>query len=100
MPEQGGAGAEWVRVHVLVRGRVQGVFYRATAQDFGCALGLTGWIRNLPDGRVEAVLEGPRDRIEDMVDWCRHGPPMARVEAVDLDWLPATREFTTLRVAH
>ncbi len=97
-PESAPAGAEWIRAQVVVRGRVQGVFFRATAQDHGASLGLTGWIRNLPDGRVEAVLEGPRDRVDEMVQWCRCGPPLARVEGLDLAWLPATREFTTLRV--
>lgn len=90
---------EHARAHVIVRGRVQGVFYRATAQDYGRSLGLTGWIRNLPDGNVEALFEGPKDRVEDMLAWCRQGPPHARVDGLDVTWDAATGEFTTLRVS-
>src|SRR5207248_2077486 len=70
------------RVHVLVRGRVQGVFYRAEARDRAESLRVAGWIRNLPDGSVEAVFEGEDDRVESMVAWCRRGPAGAGVEAV------------------
>lgn len=90
---------EQARAHVIVRGKVQGVFFRAMAQDYGRSLGLTGWIRNLPDGNLEALFEGPRDRVEDMVAWCRQGPPHARVDGLDLAWEAATGEFKTLRVA-
>lgn len=89
---------EPARAHLRISGRVQGVYFRATAQDTGRALGLTGWIRNLADGSVEAVFEGPRERLEEMVEWCRHGPPQARVDGVDLSWGSATGEFSTLRV--
>ena len=73
------------RVHVLVRGRVQGVFYRAEARDRAESLRVAGWIRNLPDGSVEAVFEGEDDRVESMVAWCRRGPAGAGVEAVDVE---------------
>lgn len=87
-----------VRAHVFVHGRVQGVFFRGTAQDYGRSLNVTGWVRNLPDGRVEGMFEGPRERVEAMVDWCRHGPPHAQVEGLEVTWHPPTGEFTTLRV--
>ena len=70
------------RVELVVRGRVQGVFYRASARDVAERLGLTGEVRNLPDGRVEAIAEGERERLEEFIDWCRRGPPMAEVEEV------------------
>jgi acylphosphatase len=73
------------RVHVLVRGRVQGVFFRAEARDRAESLGVSGWVRNLPDGSVEAVFEGEDDRVESMVDWCRRGPAGAEVEVVDVE---------------
>jgi acylphosphatase len=80
------------RAHLWVQGRVQGVFYRASCADEARRLGLGGWVRNLPDGRVEAAAEGPRETVEAFVDWCRRGPPMARVIAVDVVWEPPRGE--------
>lgn len=71
---------------IRVSGRVQGVFYRATAADEARRLGVTGWVRNLPDGSVEAEAGGDRASVEAFVAWCRRGPPYARVESVDLRW--------------
>jgi len=68
-----------VRVHVFVEGRVQGVNFRYRAYQEATRLGVTGWARNLPDGRVEAVYEGPRENVEEMLGWTRHGPEWARV---------------------
>ena len=73
------------RVRVQVRGRVQGVFFRAEARARAESLGVAGWIRNLPDGSVEAVFEGENERVESMVGWCRRGPSGAEVEAVDVE---------------
>jgi acylphosphatase len=67
------------RVHVIVSGRVQGVFYRATCIERARALRLGGWVRNLVDGRVEAAFEGPSDDVDAMLAWCREGPPRAQV---------------------
>jgi acylphosphatase len=71
-----------VRVRVVVSGRVQGVFFRASCSDEARRRGVGGWVRNLPDGRVEAAFEGEEPQVAAMVDWCRHGPPGARVDAV------------------
>jgi acylphosphatase len=71
---------------VIVQGSVQGVFFRAEARDRARSLGLAGWVRNVPDGTVEAVVEGENDRVESMVEWCSRGPAGARVEKVDVDW--------------
>jgi acylphosphatase len=71
-----------VRVHVWVSGVVQGVFYRASTREQARAAGVAGWVRNLPDGRVEAVLEGPRDAVERVLAWMCVGPPRAVVEDV------------------
>jgi len=73
------------RVHVVVAGRVQGVFYRATCVERARALGVAGWVRNTPDGCVEAEFEGEDEAVDSVVDWCRVGPPYAIVESIELD---------------
>ncbi len=73
-----------VRVHVFVSGKVQGVFFRSSTKDKADELGLSGWVRNLPDGRVETVFEGEEERVEKMVEWCRKGPEYARVTDVEV----------------
>lgn len=75
-----------------MRGRVQGVFFRAETRSRAASLGLSGWVRNNPDGTVEAVFEGPQERVEAMVAWCRHGPPDARVDSVETTWEPPRGE--------
>jgi acylphosphatase len=76
------------RAHVRVQGLVQGVFFRAEAKGRADSLGVSGWARNLPDGSVEAVFEGPRELVQSLVDWCRRGPRGARVDAVEVVWEP------------
>lgn len=78
------------RAHILVSGMVQGVFYRQSTVDEARRRRLSGWVRNLPDGRVEAEAEGERADVEALVAWCRSGPPSARVEDVEVEWGPAT----------
>ncbi len=77
---------EQIRVHVIVSGRVQGVGYRASAWDMAALLKLAGWVRNLRDGRVEAVFEGSRSQVEEMLQWCHQGPPAAIVDKVVVDY--------------
>jgi acylphosphatase len=72
------------RVRVRIRGRVQGVFFRAEARSRAESLGLSGWIRNAPDGGVEALFEGDPERVDSMVAWCRRGPSGARVDEVEV----------------
>ena len=74
------------RAHVYVSGDVQGVFFRDSARQRAGELGLAGWVRNLPDGRVEAVFEGTRDKVREMVRWCEEGPPHAGVEGVEAEF--------------
>jgi acylphosphatase len=87
------------RVHLFVAGRVQGVFYRAECASTARELGLGGFVRNLPDGRVEAAFEGDPAAVDSMAEWCRTGPRWAQVEKVD-----ATEERprgeTRFRVTH
>ena len=82
---RGGADVPPVRrVHVVVSGRVQGVFFRASCADLARRLGLAGWVRNAERGDVEAVFEGRSHAIEAMLEWCGRGPPGARVLGVDV----------------
>ncbi|MDP9491202.1 MAG: acylphosphatase [Actinomycetota bacterium] len=74
------------RARVVVRGRVQGVFFRAETRDRARSLGLAGWVRNVPDGTVEAVFEGDGEKIESMLIWCRRGPTLAEVEDIEVAW--------------
>jgi len=73
------------RVRVLVAGRVQGVFYRSTCAEAARRLGMTGFVRNLPDGRVEAAFEGADADVDLMVAWCRRGPELARVDEIQVE---------------
>ena len=86
------------RVHLLIEGSVQGVFFRASAQAEASRLGLTGWVRNRPDGAVEVVAEGERKKIDDLIAWCRHGPRGAEVEDVQVEWKSFSGEFETFRI--
>jgi acylphosphatase len=75
-----------VRAHVFITGRVQGVGFRIYTVEEASVRGVAGWVRNTPDGRVEAVFEGDRDAVEAMIEWCRKGPRPARVSSVDVAW--------------
>ncbi len=70
------------RVRVYISGQVQGVFFRASCADLAEELGLSGWIRNVAGGDVEAVFEGTESAVEEMLTWCREGPPLARVDRI------------------
>jgi acylphosphatase len=72
--------------HVRISGQVQGVFFRDSTRQKAEQLNLAGWVKNLPDGRVEAVFEGPSEKVREMVSWCAEGPQHASVEYVDTDF--------------
>ena len=74
------------RAHVLVSGQVQGVFFRDSTRQKAEELGLTGWVKNTPDGAVEALFEGPSERVREMVRWCEEGPQRASVENVETNF--------------
>lgn len=86
------------RVHVMISGRVQGVFFRASTAEKADELGLTGWARNTPDGDVEAVFEGEEGAVGEMLAWCRKGPPLAQVTKVAATTEPFTGEFTRFSI--
>jgi acylphosphatase len=89
-----------VRAYVLVGGRVQGVFFRSETQDEAVRQNVTGWIRNLPDGRVEAVFEGEKENVGKMIEFCRRGPPWARVAKVEVHWENFTGEFESFKIKY
>jgi len=86
------------RVHAWISGRVQGVFYRASTHEKATSLGLKGWVKNLPDGRVELVAEGPPDKIEELLEWCQQGPPGARVTDIEVKHEKPTGEFADFSI--
>ncbi|MFL5359651.1 MAG: acylphosphatase [Myxococcales bacterium] len=91
---------ETVRARLTITGRVQGVAYRASAQDEGQRLGLVGEVRNLSNGSVEALVEGSRPAVEDFIRWCRRGPPAARVLDVKVAWSAPSGEFSGFEISH
>jgi acylphosphatase len=86
------------RAHLYVSGGVQGVFFRNSARERAERLGLTGWVKNLPDGRVEALFEGPSERVREMVRWCEQGPPHAAVEDVKTEFEVSQGDLTSFEV--
>ncbi len=86
------------RLHALVYGYVQGVGYRMFVQERASRLGLTGWVRNLPDGSVEVTAEGEQEALEQLVEWLKQGPWGASVRAVETYWADATGEFDGFRI--
>ncbi len=82
-----------VRAHIIVEGLVQGVYFRGTTVEVAAAHGATGWIRNNPDGTVEAVVEGDEPAVKKVLDWCYKGPPMANVTNVKVQWDEYKDEF-------
>jgi acylphosphatase len=87
------------RVRIVANGRVQGVGYRQQALAEAQRLGVTGWVRNLPDGRVEALAEGERPAVEALLAWCRKGPRLARVDELKVSWEPHRGEFAEFKIA-
>ncbi len=79
-------------------GLVQGVSFRWATVDEAELLGLTGWVRNRPDGSVEVLAEGPRTPLDQLLEFLRHGPPHAVVKGVEADWPPATGEFQSFEI--
>lgn len=89
-----------IRAHVFVSGRVQGVFFRQTTQQQAESHGVMGWVKNLPDGRVEAVFEGEEDAVRALVDFSRNGPRGAVVTGFSVDWEIFTGKFGGFEIAY
>jgi acylphosphatase len=92
-------GEELIRVRVLIDGRVQGVAYRFYAEKHAARLGVTGWVRNLEDGRVEITAEGSAEHMATFLERLKEGPSLARIERFDVRREPATGEFRDFRIA-
>lgn len=88
------------RAHIFVSGLVQGVFFRSFTQKNAKKLGLSGWVRNTQDGRVEVVVEGEKERIEKLVEYLKKGPPLARVEKVEVNWENFVGEFSDFEIKY
>jgi acylphosphatase len=86
------------RAHVMIEGRVQGVFFRHHTQEMAFKLRVKGWVRNRRDGTVEAVFEGDMERVNEIIEWCHHGPPAAKVIKVHRAWEEYTGEFEDFSV--
>jgi acylphosphatase len=89
-----------VRAHILISGRVQGVFFRDYTQRAAQEREIIGWVMNTRDGRVEAVLEGEKEKVEDMIRWCHQGSPHSRVTEVSVDWEEYSGEFEDFSVKY
>lgn len=89
-----------IRAHVFIEGHVQGVFFRAETQAAAARFGITGWVRNLFDGRVEAVFEGGEEDVERAVAWCRQGPPHASVTHIEILRESYTGGFSTFSIGY
>ncbi len=87
-----------VRAHVIISGMVQGVYFRAETRDQALWLGVTGWVKNKPDGRVEGLFEGEREGVEKLISWCRQGPPEAEVSDVAVTWESYRGEFPKFKI--
>ena len=87
-----------IRAHLIIEGRVQGVFFRDSTRREAIELGLCGWVKNRFDGSVEVVAEGPKEKVETLIAWCHHGPPIARVTKVHEIREDYTGEFDSFKV--
>lgn len=92
--------SELQRVHIVVSGLVQGVFFRANTHYEAKRLGLTGWVRNMRGRKVEIVAEGEKNDLQELISWCRQGPPGARVENIEVKWEESTGEFSDFRISY
>ena len=88
------------RVHVYITGRVQGVFFRAETRRSANGFNLTGWVRNMADGRVEALFEGENESVDKMLEWCHIGPPAAKVKEVQTEEEPYRGEFQDFSIKY
>jgi acylphosphatase len=91
---------ENLRAHLYISGIVQGVFFRSNTREVAVSLHVTGWVRNLRDGRVEIVVEGSKDKIDQFIQWCHRGPSDASVDTVEVEWQVATEEFNNFEIRY
>lgn len=97
---RGKAEKEKIRAHIFISGRVQGVFFRENTKKKAEKLGLFGWVKNIRDGRVEAIFEGEKKNVEKIVNWTRGGPIWAQVDDFDLVWEDCQGEFNNFEIRY
>lgn len=88
------------RIHLIISGDVHGVLFRSNTVDIAVKLGLKGWVKNTPEGKVEIVAEGEEEALEKLIGWCKQGPSYAKVENVEINWEKSNREFTTFDIKY
>jgi len=88
------------RAHIFVSGRVQGVFFRSETSYEAKKHGLSGWVRNLPDDRVEAIFEGEEENVKKLLEFCKRGPPGAKVTGIDVTWESYSGKFTDFEIRY
>ena len=89
-----------VRVHIFISGRVHGVFFRDNTRKKAEELGILGWVKNLSDGQVEAVFEGEKEKVENLIKWTKKGPFLAKVNNVEVEWQEYKGEFTNFEIRY
>lgn len=89
-----------IRAHIFISGLVQGISFRYYTREKAKQLGLTGWVKNLSNGRVEAVFEGEKEKIEQMIDWVKQGPDLAQVKEVEVQWQEYENEFSDFEIRY
>lgn len=87
-----------VSAKVRISGRVQGVWFRQSTVDKAVEVGVTGWCHNCSDGSVEALFQGEKEAVQQIIDWCHEGPKMARVDRVDVEWPDSVGEFNSFEI--
>jgi len=92
--------SEKARAYLLISGKVQGVFFRENTKNIAKNLGLTGWVKNLDNGQVEAVFEGEKEKIEEIINWAKKGPVLAKVKEVKIEWQDYQREFSDFEIKY
>ena len=90
--------SQLVNAHLQITGYVQGVFFRANTYQEAISRGITGWVRNRHDGSVEAVIQGSKHKVEEMIEYSRHGPPGASVSGVKVTWQPIDESLSTFSI--
>lgn len=91
---------EKIRAHIFIQGMVQGVFFRVKTRQKAKVLGVSGWVKNLPDGRVEAVFEGEKEKVEQIIEWIKKGPLFSRVDDVEVDFEEYKGEFENFEIRY
>ena len=86
------------QAHLIVSGKVQGVFYRASCQEIAVKYGLKGWVKNISTGQVEVLAQGEKEKIEKLIEWCKKGPPNAKVSEVKIEWKNLTNTYKSFEV--